>query len=139
MIINAEGLIVGRLASNIAKKVINKEMITIINAEKAIVVGTKNSIMPKYKQRVDAAVKSNPHYGPKYDRVPSKMLKRSIKGMLPNKSRTNEKLLKQIKIYNKVPKTIDITKAQTIEKIKYGQKGDFMYLDEVAKELGGKW
>lgn len=139
MIINAEGLVVGRLASNIARKVIGKELVTIVNAEKAIVVGTKSSIMPKYQQRVNAAVKSNPHYGPKYDRIPSKMLKRSIKGMLPKKSKTNEKLLKQIKVYNKVPNTVNITKAETIEKIKYSQKGDFMYLHEIAKELGGKW
>ncbi len=139
MIINGEDLVAGRLASNIAKKVITGESVIIINSEKVIVVGTKTSIMPKYKQRVNAAVKSNPHYGPKFDRIPSKMLKRMIKGMLPNKSRTNERLLKQVKIYNKFPKTIDIAKAETIEKIKYSKKGDFMYLGDLAKELGGKW
>lgn len=139
MIINAEELILGRLASHVAKKVIKEENVIIINAEKAIVIGTKSSIMPKYKQRVEASVKSNPHYGPKYDRIPSKMLKRAIKGMLPNKSRTSERLLKQIKVYNKKPKTIDVTKAETIEKIKYNNKSEFMYLSDIAKNLGGKW
>ncbi len=139
MLINGENLISGRLASIVAKKVIKGEMVTIINAEKVIIVGTTSSILPKYKQRVEARVLSNPHYGPKYDRIPSKILKHSIKGMLPGKSRTNEALLKQIKIFNLVPKNIDITKAETIEKIKYSQKGDFMYLGDVAKSLGGKW
>jgi len=139
MLINGENLVSGRLASVVAKKVIKGELVTIVNAEKVIIVGTTSSILPKYKQRVDARVLSNPHYGPKYDRIPSKMLKKTIKGMLPAKSRTNEKLLKQIKIYNLVPKDIDVTKAETIEKMKYGQKGDFMYLGDVAKSLGGKW
>jgi large subunit ribosomal protein L13 len=139
MKIDAKGLIAGRLASNIAKNVINGETVVVINASNAVIVGTEKSILPKYKQRVDAAVKSNPHYGPKYDRIPSKMLRRMVRGMLPNKSRTREKLLKQIKVYNDTPKSVGAEKAETIEKIKYSQKGDFMYLGDVAKALGGKW
>jgi large subunit ribosomal protein L13 len=139
MIINAEGLVAGRLASNIAKKIIEGEQITIINAEKAILVGSYSAIIPKMRQRVDATVKSNPHYGPKYDRIPSKMLRRMIKGMLPNKKKTAERLLKQLTIYNSVPKQINIEKTETIEKTKCNEKQDFMSLEKIAKELGGKW
>ncbi|MFA5764403.1 MAG: 50S ribosomal protein L13 [archaeon] len=139
MIVNAEGLVAGRLASKVAKAAINGEDVVIINAEKVVLVGKQTAIMPKFKQRVEAAVKSNPHYGPKYDRIPSKMLRRMIKGMLPNKSRTAEKLLKQISIYNLTTEKVDTTKAITIEEIKCNQKHDFMLLGDVAKALGGKW
>ncbi len=139
MIVNAEGLVAGRLASKVAKAAINGEDVVIINAEKVVLVGKQTAIMPKFQQRVDAGVKSNPHYGPKYDRIPSKMLRRMIKGMLPNKSRTAEKLLKQIYIYNSTTDKVDITKAITMEDIKCNEKHDFMLLEDVAKALGGKW
>ncbi len=139
MIINADGLIAGRLASKIAKKIINKETIVIVNAEKAIIIGTKQSIMPKYQSRVDAAVKSNPHYGPKYDRIPSKILRKIIKGMLPSRKKTAERLIKQVTIYNLIPKNISLEKAETIAELKCNEKHDFMSLKEVAEELGGKW
>ncbi len=139
MMINAEGLVAGRLASSVAKAIIKGETIVIINSSKAVIVGTQEAIMPKYKQRVEAAVKSNPHYGPKYDRIPSQILKRMIKGMLPNKSRTSERMLKQLEVYNEVPAKIDVSKAETIEKIKCNEKHDFMSLEEIAKALGGKW
>ena len=139
MILNAEGLVAGRIASRIAKKIINKEMVTIINAEKAVVVGTKKSIMPKYEQRVKASVKSNPLYGPKYDRIPSKMLRRMIKGMLPTRKKTAESIIKRVIIYNSVPKNISLEKAETIEESKCNEKHDFMSLKEIAQALGGKW
>ena len=139
MIINAEGLVAGRLASKVAKMAINGEAVTIINAEKVILVGSKTAVMPKFQQRVEAAVKSNPHYGPKYDRLPSKMLRRMIKGMLPNKSRTNERMIKLVTVYNTVPASIDIKNSETIEEIKCNERNEYMYLGDVAKALGGKW
>ena len=139
MIVDANGLVAGRLASKMAKKAINGEAVTIINAEKVILVGSKTAIMPKFQQRVDAAVKSNPHYGPKYDRLPSKMLRRMIKGMLPNKSRTNERMIKLVTVFNTVPKDLDVSKAETIEEIKCNHRNEYMYLGDVAKALGGKW
>ena len=139
MIVNAEGLVAGRLASKVAKAAINGEEVIVINAEKVVLVGKKTAIMPKFQQRVEASVKSNPHYGPKYDRIPSKMLRRMIKGMLPNKSRTAETLLKQVSIYNSTTDKVDITKAITMEDIKCNEKHDFMLLEDVAKALGGKW
>ncbi len=139
MLVNAEGLVAGRMASKIAKRAINGETIIIVNAEKVILVGTRQAVMKKFQQRVDAAVKSNPLYGPKYDRVPSKILQKMIRGMLPNKSRTRERLLKQIKIFNSVPEKIKLEEAEKMDEIKCNEKHDFMTMEEVAKLLGGKW
>lgn len=139
MIINAEGLVAGRLASKVAKETIKGETVVIVNASKVILVGKETAILPKFKQRVEAKVKSNPHYGPKYDRIPSKMLRKMIKGMLPNKKRTSERLLKQIKVYNEVPKNFNLDKVETLEKLKFNQRNESMTLEEVAKKLGGKW
>ena len=83
--INAEGMVAGRLASKVAKALIKGETVTVVNTENLRMIGTKTSILAKYTVRVNAAVKSNPHRGPKYDRIPSKMFRKMVKGMLPNK------------------------------------------------------
>ena len=139
IIINAEGLVAGRLASKIAKEVIKGENVIVFNASKAIIVGKESAIMPKYSQRVNARVLSNPLYGPKYHRIPSKMLRRMVKGMLPNKSRTAERLIKQLEIFNDTPKEIDVSKAITYSETKCNDKHEFMYLEDLAKKLGGNW
>ncbi len=139
MIVDASGLVAGRFSSKIAKRIVKGENVVIINAENTVVVGTKENILAKYKQRVDASVLSNPHYGPKYSRIPSRMLRRMIKGMLPNKSKTAERLLKQVKVYNGFPKELKNNKLETITEVKCNEKHDFMTLKELAELLGGKW
>jgi large subunit ribosomal protein L13 len=137
MIVDAKGLVAGRLASKIAKRLINGEILTIVNAGEAVVVGKRSAIMPKFKQRVDASVHSNPHYGPKYDRIPSKILRRMVRGMLPNKKRTSERLITNLTVYNEIPSGME--KNETIAEVKCNEKHDFMSLKEVAELLGGKW
>ncbi len=49
--INADGLILGRMASKIAKRLLNGERIIIVNAEKAILSGKRNSKGSHYLSR----------------------------------------------------------------------------------------
>lgn len=139
MIIDASGLVAGRLASKVAKAARNGETIVVLNAENSVLVGKKSAVMKKFQQRVDAAVKSNPHYGPKYDRIPNKMLRKMIKGMLPNKSRTAERLIKRIEVFNTIPEKYEGKDMETIEEIKFNEKNEHMTMKKVAELLGGKW
>jgi len=139
MNIDGSGLVAGRLSSKIAKKMINGETVIIVNAENVIMVGRREEIVAKYKKKVDASVHSNPHYGPKYERIPSRILKRMIKGMLPNKKTTAERIMKQLKIYNGVPKDLKETTFETIGEVKCSEKHDFIALKEISELIGGKW
>jgi len=139
MNVDASKLVAGRLSSIVAKKMINGETVVIVNAENVVLVGRREEIVAKWKQRVDARVLSNPHFGPKYERIPSRMLKRMIKGMLPNKKTTAARIMKQLKIYNQIPKELTQTKFEEVEGVKCNEKHDFITLAEVAKLLGGKW
>ena len=139
MNVDASNLVAGRLSSKVAKSMINGETVVIVNAENAILVGRREEIVAKYKKRIDARVLSNPHFGPKYERIPSTMLKRMIKGMLPNRKKTAERIMKQVKIYNGVPKDLKETTFETVDGVKYSEKHDFITLKEIAQLLGGKW
>ena len=139
MIVDAKGLIAGRLSTKIAKLLIKGESITLLNAQDAIIVGNKDNIMEKFKMRVDANVKSNPHYGPKYARIPDRMLRRMIKGMLPRNPRAKERVFKRLTVFNAVPKDLANEKATKFEELTCNERHKFMTLKEIALLLGGRW
>ena len=50
-IIDASNCILGRLASSIAKELLNGEEVHIINAERAVISGTKNRVFGEYIEK----------------------------------------------------------------------------------------
>ncbi len=136
MIVDGTGLVAGRAATRIAKALIKNESVIVVNSENFLLVGTKEASMEKYIKRVNASVKSNPHYGPKFDRIPSKMFKFMVKGMLPNRKKTALRVLKNLKVYNK---NLSNLKGDVIEKSKCNDKHDSTTLKEIAESLGGRW
>ena len=100
MIINAENLILGRMASKIAKKALLGEKIDIINCEKAVIIGNKKDIQERYKKRREIRT---PRWGPHFPRHPEKFVKRAIRGMLPYKQEKGRKAFERVKCYQGVP------------------------------------
>ena len=105
MIIDGEGLVLGRLASKVSKKLLQGEDITVLNADKIVISGTKEWAYVKYKQRIDRASISNPRrMGPKYPRRPDDIFRRTVRGMLPYKKPKGREAFKSLKVYVGIPK-----------------------------------
>ncbi len=69
-VINADGLILGRLASYAAKQALQGKKIIILNSEKVIITGKRSFIIPHYqgkRRRGGTAQK-----GPNFSRLPEK-------------------------------------------------------------------
>ncbi len=139
MIVDVKGLVAGRIATKVAKALIKGESVTVLNAQDAVVVGNSESIMEKYKRRVDAAIKSNPHFGPKYSRVPDRMFRRMVRNMLPTKKSAKERLIKNLEVFNAVPKELAKEKAITFEEFQCNERYGYMTMKEIAEALGGRW
>ena len=104
MIIDGEGLVLGRLASKVSKKLLEGESITVLNAEKILISGTIEWAYIKYKQRIDRASISNPRtMGPKYPRRPDDIFRRTVRGMIPYKQSKGREAFKTLKVYVGVP------------------------------------
>ena len=104
MIIDGEGLVLGRLASTVSKKLLEGENVTVLNAEKILISGTKEWAHQKYKQRIDRASISNPRkMGPKYPRRPDDIFRRTVRGMLPYKKPKGREAFKTLRVYVGVP------------------------------------
>ncbi|MCK4859770.1 MAG: 50S ribosomal protein L13 [Candidatus Omnitrophica bacterium] len=113
MIIDATDLILGKLASFTAKKILNGEEVVIINAEKAVISGRKENIFEKYKKLVDIGDRFK---GPFISKTPDKLLKRAIKGMVPRKRAKGRESLKKLKVYTEKPKNLE-GEIITVDKI----------------------
>ena len=137
ILINAENQVMGRLASFAAKKALEGEQVTIFNAEKAVITGSRQSASKKLAIRLRLHSKGNPEKGPKFSRMPDKVLRRTIRGMLPWKSSRGKQAYKRVKAYIGLPPEFKDKKFEEMPKAKEQKK--FIQLGEVCKLLGAKW
>ncbi|ASJ08619.1 50S ribosomal protein L13 [Thermococcus siculi] len=140
-IINAEGLILGRLASKVAKMLLEGEEVIIVNAEKAVITGNREDIFAKYKQRTELRTRTNPRRGPFYPKRSDELVRRTVRGMLPWKTDRGRKAFKRLKVYVGVPKEFEGKQLETISEAHMSRLATPKYVTvgEVAKFLGGKF
>ena len=133
-VIAAQGAVLGRLASHVAKELLNGEDVRIVNAEKIVITGNKKVNYEKYKQRIDRADKANPRHGPKFPRTPEGIVKRAVRGMINYKSKRGRQAYKKLRIHFGEPEGLKPTeKARTKE-----MHGNYMTVLELSNMLGWK-
>lgn len=123
------------MASFAAKKLLEGEDIAIINAEKAVIIGNRDYILNRYKQRIDRADIANPRRGPHYPRTPEGIVRRTIKGMLPSKKFRGRTALRNLEIFQGVPekykKADDVPIDNILEKT-----ARYTTIGEISRFLG---
>jgi large subunit ribosomal protein L13 len=133
-LINAEGLILGRMASRVAKKLLNGEEIIIVNAEKSVLSGKKKSKVAEAKQFLEVGA---PMRGPFHYRRPDKIVRKTVRGMLPFKQPKGKTALKKLKVFMGVPEDLRDQKMETFTEAQATKlKGPYFTLAELAKEVG---
>ena len=133
-IIDATGATLGRLGTKTAKRLLDGEEIAVINSEKAIISGKKASIKNIYKQKRELGTYRK---GPFFPRTPDKIVKRTIRGMIPYQTPHGRKAFKRLKCYMGIPTEFEGQKFEKInEAIK--QPIDFITIEELSRFLGAK-
>jgi large subunit ribosomal protein L13 len=130
-VIDATGTPLGRLASVVAKRLLEGEEIFVINAEKAIIVGNKNEIKKRYGVKRDRG--GTKRKGPFFPRMPDRILKRTVRGMLPYQISRGREAYKNFKAYIGVPNQFQKEKA---EKLNYETMSTYITLSELSQHLG---
>lgn len=137
MIINAENLILGRLASYAAKRALLGEKVEIVNCEKAVVTGNRQDVLNKYKRKRKMG---DTFKGPFFSRLPDRLVRRTIRSMLPYKKDKGSKAFKRVMCYISVPDKFKDKNLETIKEanIKKARNLKYVYIKEISKELGAK-
>ena len=131
LIIDGSNKPLGRLATEVVRLLKRGYPVVIINAEKVVVSGTLNGVLPKFKRRYDLRTLSNPiKQTPRWPRTPEGIVRRAIEGMIHRSERT--RLLKRLKVFRGNPnlegKRIDLD---------IPTPSRFVYVEEISKALGG--
>ncbi|HDN68763.1 50S ribosomal protein L13 [ANME-1 cluster archaeon ex4572_4] len=139
-IINGEGQILGRLASEVAKRLLKEEgkRIAIVNAEQVVVSGSKVSVFKEYKQRKDRGSREQ---GPYFPKMPDRIVKRTIRGMLPYKRARGRDAFSRLRVYLGVPEECEKMRQEKMKQFKNASSerlsvAKFVTLEEVSKKLG---
>ncbi len=136
-IIDGQNLILGRMASIVAKRLLLGEDIAIVNSEKVVVSGKKKSIIEKHKNRLKIRTRTNPRRGPFHPRTPDKFVRRTIRGMLPWKTNRGEAVYKRLRCYLGIPDEFKDHDLETIPEADISRlRSRFVYVSEICKEIG---
>lgn len=132
-VIDADGLVLGRLSTHVAKRLMSGEEIHVVNAEKAIISGNKVQLLAHYKHRRERGTRN---HGPFFPRSADMILKRTVRGMLEYKKPSGRAAYRRLKVYVGVPRELRAEKAESVESAKKPEMVRYTTLGAIAKELG---
>jgi large subunit ribosomal protein L13 len=135
-VIDGGGLILGRLASTVAKRLLTDKdrEIVIVNAERVVISGSKEKLFKEYKRRRD---RGSPEKGPYYPRMPDRIVKRTIRGMLPYKQAKGREAFSRLKVYLSIPDEYKMVEREKVENAEAERLSrTFVTVGEVSEKLG---
>ncbi|MCD6509452.1 MAG: 50S ribosomal protein L13 [Thermoprotei archaeon] len=138
IVIDADGQVLGRLASIVARRLLNGERIVIVNAEKALISGKPSSVLAWYKDRLAKRTHYNPEKtGPKHPRRPDNIVKRAVRGMLPRKKPRGREALRRLRVYIGIPDEYrNAPKIKIRDAIPKNTRIKYMTVGELASLVG---
>lgn len=137
MIIDAKNMILGRLATVVAKKALEGNSVFVINCEQAIISGDKKKILINQKRRFDMGSHAK---GPFIPKSSDRFVKRTIRGMLPYKKPRGAEAFSRIRCYVGIPQDLQGKEAIILKKADFSKLPTLKYLtiEKICKFLGGK-
>lgn len=128
-VIDGKNAILGRLASYTAKEALKGENIVILNCEQVIITGNRKRIQKDFEEKRSRVGSSQK--GPKHSRTSERIVKRTIRGMLPDHRKGRGKIAyRKIRCYIGVPKEFQDAKKIVSGKEK---KVKFIQVKEISK------
>lgn len=136
IIYDAENQILGRLSTRIAKQLLEGEKIIVVNAEKAVISGDPKVTLREYLQKIH---RGDPKHGPFFPKQPDKILRRTVRGMLPWHKPKGRKAYKNLKVFIGIPEKLKDEKFENVESADVKKlKCKYMKLGDLSLALGSK-
>ncbi len=151
LVVDAEGKILGRMASFVAKELLNGKRVAIVNAEKAIITGNPQTILRKYLTRRSIQSTIHPRKSPIQPRTPDRIVWKTVKGMLPMKKAKGREAIRRLRVFIGVPEELaDVEKdvglkederayvKYTVQSLKPKKTKGYVTVLWLAKQMGWK-
>ncbi|KAI5717276.1 hypothetical protein M8J77_003103 [Diaphorina citri] len=103
ILIDGRGHLLGRLASIVAKTILNGNRVVVVRAELLNISGNFFRNKLKYLAFLNKRCNVNPARGPFHYRAPARIFWKTVRGMTPHKLDRGAKALKRLKVYEGIP------------------------------------
>lgn len=136
-VVDASGQVMGRLASKVAKMLLEGYRVYVVNAPNALISGRRRSVIEEWKKFLEVGSIVNPEHGPYHHRRPDNILRDVIRGMLPRYKPRGREALKRLRVYNGYPdelKRFEVIRFEEAEPRR--PRLFYITLGELARELG---
>lgn len=145
LVVDATNMKLGRMASIIAKKLMEGMNVVVVNAEKAVITGSKKAILERYLMLIGRSQKRS-IWRPTvwYPRKPENIVRYTIIRMLPRKKPKGREAAKRLKVFRGIPDSFkDVEKVSFEDALlksirnRSGKLIRYMTVGELSKELLG--
>jgi large subunit ribosomal protein L13 len=133
-VIDGTNLIFGRMASQIAKRLMKGEEVHLINAEKLVIMGNPEQIAQRYLTKRGIRHKGTPERSPVWPRIPHMLVKRMMRGMLPRESSRGKAALGRLRVYTGNPKKLE--QNFKVEKADFDGVSKHLTINELCRSIG---
>lgn len=134
-VFDASGCVLGRLASKVAKTVLDGEEVAVVNCENAVVTGDKRTVFERYRQKYETGSQRK---GPHFPRVPDRLVKRTVRGMLPYDKPKGEEAYGRLRCYIGVPEELGDVDPETLEGLAPSSRTKRVEVRDISEHLGAK-
>lgn len=114
IVIDGRGHLVGRLASKIAKEILNGQRVVVVRCELLNRSGSLFRNKLNHHEFLRKKMNTNPRRGPFHFRAPSRMFWRVVRGMLPHKTPKGAAALGRLKVFDGIPFPYDQKKRMVV-------------------------
>lgn len=139
IVVDGTGHILGRLASRVAKLLLEGNRVVIVNSEKVLLSGGRKSTINEFLSRLEIKSRVNPEYGPYHPRRPENIVSRTVRGMLPMRKSRGALAYDRLKVFPGVPREYErVEKITFPEAIAKKPISFYISVGEISQHLGSK-
>jgi large subunit ribosomal protein L13 len=130
IVIDATDSVLGRLCSFAAKQSLLGKEVIIVNCAKAVITGKKRTTIKEYQHK--RALGGASLRGPFFPKHPYRVVKRTVRGMVPYKKGRGLEAYKRVMCYDDVPTEFANAKMVKVQKKIMTSK---INLEELGREI----
>lgn len=141
MIIDGKDLVLGRLASFVAKQLLGGDKVTIVNAEQIVISGRRDATLDAYDAWLKTRNLANPRKGPFHLKRPEDLVRIAVRGMLPFDKPRGREAFHRLRVHIGVPQELAGKELTSIPDASLERLGTrrFIRIGELSKHLGARF
>ncbi len=137
VVVDATDHIAGRLASNVAKLLLNGNRVSVINCERIMISGHRSNIIKEYRDFLEISSIIHPEHGPYHPRRPDTIITRMIRGMLPRKKPSGRSAHARLRAYIGAPRELGAFERVQFENAKIrGPAANYTTMANLGDTIG---